>query len=138
GSGDVNQHNKIGGHHEHAGERKAVPFPSGKNADRLEHVVLGEQKAAQDTAQFGIGGARRDGSQVVDQASGRVQFFVLVLREIIGLRIVPQSVLPGGDWLGSGQNLDESGFAGAVYAHQRYPVAALDEEIGVAENQVVA
>ena len=50
----------------------------------------------------------------------------------------PTDLLTGGVRLRSSQDLDERGFACAVDANQRHPVAALDDEIGAAENQVAA
>ena len=61
----------------------------------------------------------------------RVELLVLVLGEVIGLRVVAQGVLAGAHRLGARQDLDQRRFAGAVHAHQRHAVAALDDEIHV-------
>src|ERR1035437_3828126 len=78
-------------------------------------------------AQLGIGGPRSDGGQIVDHASALVEFLVLVLREIVGLGVVAEDVFSRRHRLGAGQNLDHGGLAGAVDAHQRQAVAALDD-----------
>ena len=97
--GGLVEQQEIAGHHEHARQRVAVALAPGEHADGLEDVVLGEQEAAQDAAQFLVGGARRHRSQVVDHAGRRVQLLVLVLREVIGLGVVAQNVLAGGERL---------------------------------------
>ena len=49
-----------------------------------------------------------------------------------------QRILAGGQRLRAGQNLDQRRFAGAVHAHQRDAVAALDDEIHIREHAVIA
>ena len=136
--GGLVEQQEIGGLHEHAGQRVTVSLAAGEDADGLEHIVLGEEKAAQDAAQFGVGGARRDGGKIVDHARLRVELLVLVLGEIIGLRVVAQGVLAGADRLGPGQDLDHGRFARAVDAHQRHAVAALDVKVDAGEDGVIA
>ena len=92
------------------------------------------KKASQQRPQLGIGGSRSRIAQIVEHAPFRVQLLVLILREIIGHRVVSQRVIAGGQRLGPRQQLDQGGFARAVHAHQRDPVAALDNETRAAEN----
>ena len=94
---------------------------------RLENVVFGEQEAAQNAAQLGVGGARSHRGQIVDQARAGVELLVLVLREVVRLGVVPQGVFAGGHRFHSREYFDQRGFAGAVDAHQRHAVAALDD-----------
>ena len=58
--GGLVEQKKISRHHEHAGERVAVALAAREHADALENVVFGKQETAQNAAQFGIVGARRD------------------------------------------------------------------------------
>src|SRR5690242_8344985 len=67
-----------------------------------------------------------------------VELFVLILREVVRLGIVPQHVLAAGDRLDPGEDFDHRRFACSVYPYQRDPVAALDNEIGPAEYEVIA
>ena len=50
----------------------------------------------------------------------------------------PSLYSPCGQRLGLRQQLDQRGFPGAVHAHQRNPVAALDHEIDVAKHFFLA
>ena len=45
---------KFDGMQQHARQGVAVALAAGEHADPLEHVVFGEQKAAQQAAQFGV------------------------------------------------------------------------------------
>ena len=103
--GLVEQHD-VGRHHQHAGQRIAVPLSAGQHADLLEDIVFGEQKRAQNAPQLGIGGARRHGGQIVDHARVLVEFLVLVLGEIVGLCVVAQNIFAGGHGLGAGEYRD--------------------------------
>ena len=66
------------------------------------------------------------------------EFLVLILREVIRDHIVPQRVRARSQRLRARQQLDHGGLARAVHAHQRHAVAALDDEAGVAENELLA
>src|ERR1035441_8810248 len=135
--GLIEQH-EVGRHHEHAGQGIAIAFAAGKHADGLEDIVFGEEEATEDAAQFGIGGAWSDGRKVVDQARVLVEFLVLVLREIVGLGVVTEEVFPRGHGLGAGQNLDHGGLARALDAHQGDAGGALDDQVAIGKNQVIA
>ncbi len=67
-----------------------------------------------------------------------VELLVLILREVIGLGVVAQGEFARGQRLGAGQQLDQRRFAGAVDAHQRHAVAALDDEIDAGKDLVIA
>ena len=54
-----------------------------------------------------LDGARRHARQIVEHARVRIQFLVLVLREVVGLHVVAQPVFAAGERLGSGQQLDQ-------------------------------
>ena len=67
-----------------------------------------------------------------------VELLVLVLREIIRLDVVPQLQRALGERLDAGQQLDQRRFACAVHTHQRDAIAALDGEVHVAKNFLLA
>ena len=74
-------------------------------------------------------------AEIVEDARVGIEFLVLVLREVIGLRRCGPSVYsPVGQRLGAGQQLDQRRLAGAVHAHQRDAVAALDHEVRRSRN----
>src|SRR5207302_4966840 len=105
-----------------------------EHPDLLKDIVFGEKETAKQAAQLSLGRARRKLAQIVDHASVRIEFLVLVLREIVRLYVVPEAELTVGQRFRAGKQFDQCGFACAVYAHQRDPVAALDHETDVAEN----
>ena len=72
--------------------------------------------------------------EIVDQAGGRVERLVLVLREVIHLHVVSQAKFAGRRRFRAGQQLDERGLAGAVHAHQGDSVAAVDDEAHALED----
>src|ERR1019366_2896004 len=136
--GGLVEEHEVGRHHQHTGQGVAVAFTAGKHADGLEDVVFGEEEAAEDAAQFGIGGARSDGGQIVDEARVLVQLLVLVLGEIVGLGVVTEDVFTGGHGLGAGENPDHGGLTGAIDADQGEAVAALDDQVAIGKDDVIA
>src|SRR5258708_22591375 len=74
----------------------APALAAGKHADLFENIVFGEQKTTEQAAQFCLRRARRGVTEVVDHARVRIQFFVLVLREVVGLNVVAESVFSAG------------------------------------------
>src|SRR5271157_1046568 len=119
---------------QHPRQGITVPLAAREHADRLENVVFGRQEAAQQAAQLGHGFLRRDVGKVVEHSPLRVELFVLVLREIIGLDVVPMMQRARGKRLDAGQQLDERRFAGAVYPDQRDAVSAVNGEAHIAKN----
>ncbi len=62
----------------------------------------------------------------------------MILREIVGRRVVAKRVLARGQRLDAGQNLDQGRFPRAIHTHQSHTVAALDREIHALEHQLRA
>src|SRR4029077_12983499 len=118
---------------QHAEQGVAIALTTGEHADALEHVIGREQKAAQQTSQLGLRGARRNVAEIVEDARIRIEFLVLVLREIIRLNVVAQLVFALSQGLGLRQQFDESRFPGAVHADQGNAVATFDDEIDAAK-----
>ncbi len=77
-------------------------------------------------------------AEVVDHARFGIEFFVLILREVVGLNVVAEFVFALCRLFGSRQQLDEGGFACSIDAHESDAVAALDQKANVAENFFVA
>ena len=84
---------------QHAGQRVTIALSAGEHADGLEYIVFRKQKAAEQAAQLGLGGARRGLKQIVEHARVGVERFVLVLSKIVDIGIVAQPQLAGGGWL---------------------------------------
>ena len=76
---------------EHAGQRVAVALAAGEHAERLEDVVAGEQKAAEQAAQLGLGNfAGRLRLMSSSMRGVGIELLVLVLREIVRRDVVAE------------------------------------------------
>ena len=111
---------------QHPGQRVAVALAAGEHADPLEDVVVGKQEAAEQAAQFGLAGARRRFSKIVEDAGVGIEFLVLILREVVGFDVVAQAVFAVRRRLSAGEQFDQRGLARAVDADQGDAVSALD------------
>src|SRR5437763_11000820 len=119
---------------QHPEQGIAVSLSAGEHADALEHFVRGKKETAEERSQFSFGRPWREVAQVVDDARIWVEFFVLVLREVIGLHVVSEFEFARGERLGLGQKLNQRGFSGAVHTHQGNAVSTLNEEVNVLED----
>ena len=78
---------KLDGRSSMRGQGVAVALAAGEHADALEDVVAGEQEAAEQGAEFdGWEPWVRRSPMIVEHAGVGVEGFVLILREVIGLR----------------------------------------------------
>ena len=111
----------------------AATLAAGEDADLLEHVFVRKQEATEQAAQFGLAGGGRRIAEVIEDPGVGIEFLVLVLCEIVGFHVVAEAVFAVRDLFGSGEQLDQRGFARAVHADQGDAVSALDHEIDVAE-----
>ena len=134
--GRLVEQQEIGRPQQHARQRVAVALAAREHADALEDVVVGKQETAEQGAQARLvaEGRGRDAGEVVEQPRVRIERLVLVLREVVGLHVVPQAEFAGRHRLLAGQQLDERGFARAVHAHQGDAVAAIDDEVHARED----
>src|SRR5882672_3876157 len=121
----------------HLEQRISVTLAAREHADTFEDVVTREQEAAQQATQFGLRGRARLLAQVFQDARLWIEFLVLVLCEVVEVDVVAELEFSGGQRLGVGQQLDQGGLPGSVYADERNPVATLDHEINVVEDVVV-
>src|SRR6185369_16629351 len=83
---------EVRGMEKHFQERIAVSLPTGKDGDALEHFIRRKQEAAQKIAQLSLPRTRRIVSQIVQHASIWIEFFVLVLGEVISLNLMTKLV----------------------------------------------
>src|SRR5450432_1527153 len=123
---------------QHAEQGVAIPLPARQYTDTLEYILGRKQEAAQQAAKFGFGGSGRDLAEVVENARVRVQFFVLILREVVCLDVMSRTIFSSGEWLRPCQQFDKSRFTRPVDAHQCNTVAALDHEADIAKNALFA
>src|SRR5205807_5928537 len=98
---------EIGGMKQQSQQRIPPTFTAREHADSFEYVVGLKQKASQQTAQLGLGRARRKLSQIIENASIRIQFLVLVLCEIVRFHVVPAFIFAGTKGLDGRQQLDK-------------------------------
>ena len=76
---------------QHPRQRVAIALAAGQHADPLEHVVFGEQEAARAgcAARFRRSAATTS-PMIVEHPRVRIEFLVLILREVIGLDVVAE------------------------------------------------
>ena len=94
--------------HEQSKKSIAPALTAREHADALEDVIGLKQEAAQQAAQFGLRRTRRNLLEVVKNARVGIEFFVLILREIVGLDVVSQFVFARAQRFRSRKQLDES------------------------------
>ena len=105
---------------------------------RLKTSSSLKEEAAEEIAEFGLAAARSGGGEIVKDAGIDVELFVLILGEVVGIDIVAESVVAGGEGFGAREEFDEGGFASAVDADESDAVTTLNDEIDVIENALGA
>src|SRR5262249_3158631 len=98
---------KVGRMHQETKQSVAAAFTAGKHADALEDIISLEQETTQQTAQFGLGRARRKVFEVIEDPRVGIEFLILILREVIGFNIVSGLVFAGSQGFGSGKQFDQ-------------------------------
>src|SRR3954471_9959683 len=119
---------------QHAREGIAIALSAREHSQRLENVIVGEEKASQQVAKLGSGGARRDLFQIVKHPTRGGEQLVLILCEIIGLGVMPERVLACRQRFAAVEHADQRRFSSAVWAHKGNSISTIDHEIHVAEN----
>src|SRR5579862_277351 len=112
----------------------ASTLTAGENADLLEDIVFGKQETSQQAAKLGLAATGRGIAEIIDQACVGLELLVLILREVVGLNVVPKAEFAMRCRLGAREKLDQRGPAGSVDADQRYAVSALNHETDIAED----
>ena len=133
--GRLVEQQKIRRAQQHARQRVAIALAARKHADPLEHIVLAEEKTAEQAAQldFGCCAARRRSDRPACVRRGSA-LCIDPARSSPASTLWPSVYVAGGQRLRPGQQLDQRRLAGAVHADQRDTVAALDDEAGALEK----
>src|SRR5215472_1303227 len=103
---------------QHAQQSIAVTFASGEHAYAFENIISGKQKTAEQVAQIGFARRWRYAAEIIENARLLVQLFVLVLRKIIALNVMPDVVLAACQRLDSGKQLDQRRLPCSIHADQ--------------------
>src|SRR5262249_3433853 len=80
---------------QHARQSITIALATGKHADGLEDLVIGEKKTTQQAAEFSLRGARSDRKKIVEQPGLRVERLVLILGKVVDFNVVAEANLAG-------------------------------------------
>src|SRR5581483_5916523 len=119
---------------QHAEQRIPVPLAAREHADALEDIITRKEKTAEQVAQIRLARGGCNPTKIVENAGFLVEFFVLVLGEIIELHVVTKLVLARGERLDSGKEFNKRGLPCPIHSDQRNAIATLDHETCVSEN----
>src|SRR4051812_48380241 len=92
--GRLVQQQEVRGMQQHLQQRITVALAAGEHADFLEYFIRRKQKTAKEVAQFSLAGAGRIVGKIVEDTRIWIQFFVLVLCEVIRLDLMAKLVVP--------------------------------------------
>ena len=127
------------GRHEHLGQGQTRFFAAGEDAYLLfDGIVVAKQEGAQQTALLRHGPFGRDGVDLLQYSVGLGHAFERVLGIVGHTHVGAQIAGAGGGRLQAGDDLHEGGLAGAVGADERHVLAAVELEVDVAVDVLVA
>ena len=127
------------GGYEHLGQGQTRLFAAGEDAYLLfDCVVVAKQEGAQQAALLRHGPLGRDGVDLLQDGVGLGHALERVLGVIGHAHVGAQVAGAGGGRLQSGDDLHERGLAGAVGADERHVLAAVELEVDVAVDVLVA
>ena len=127
------------GRHEHLGERQTRLFTAGEDANLLfDCIVVAKQEGAQQAALLRHGPFGRDGVDLLQDGVGLGHAFERVLGIVGYTHAGAQIAGAGGGRLQAGDDLHEGGLAGAVGADERHVLAAVELEVDIAVDVLVA
>ena len=132
------QHQQVARFEHHAGHRQTRPLAAREDLDLLVDVLAAEQERPQNVAQAGPDVAHGHTVQRVVDREIAVHQIVLILGVIADIDVRPEAHRPFGGRQLADQHACEGRLALAVAAHQRDPVALLDDEIRAAEDMFLA
>ena len=136
--GLVQAQERLGGH-EHFGQGQSRLFASGEDADLLlDCIVVAKQEGAQQAALLRHGPLGRDGVDFLQDGIGLGHALECVLGVAGYTHVCAQIAGAGGGRLQAGENLHERGLAGAVGADERHVLAAVELEVDIAVDVLVA
>jgi hypothetical protein len=93
--GGLVEQQEVGGMQQHFQQRVAIALASGEHADALEDIVSRKKKTAEQAAQLGLRRGGRKFAEIVENARFRIEFLVLVLREVVEMNFVAELVFAG-------------------------------------------
>ena len=126
---------------EQASEREAGFLPAGEYGDALEDVVLAEEEGGQDGAGLLLGELVGLGAQlhhVFEYRGVELEVVAAILGEIAGDDIAAELAFAALNGNHAAENLEQGGLARAVGADEHDALAALDLQVEVAVDDVVA
>ena len=136
--GLVQAQERLGGH-EHLGQGQTCLLATGKDADLLfDGIVVTKQESAQQTALLRHGPLGRDGVDLLQDGVGLGHALERVLGIVGHAHVGAQVAGAGGGRLQAGEDLHEGGLAGTVGADERHMLAAVELEVDVAVDVLVA
>ena len=117
-------------------QRQPAPLASRQAGHRLLGVRAGEQEAPEQGA--GLAGREPGGALRRLQHGALLAHLLGVLREVAQLHVVTRAQLAVLERPLARQRLDQRGLAGPVRAHQGHVLAALEPQLGLVQEQLVA
>ena len=120
---------------EKTGQRQPASFAAGEDRGLLLHGLSRKQERPQDVADLGEHGERRRVGHGLAHRPGGIE--IVPVRAVVGdPDVVAKFPTPGVQAFLTGDQPDEGGFPGAVRSHEREALAALHDEVHVAEDLV--
>ena len=136
--GLVQAQERLGGH-EHLCQGQTRLFASGEDANLfLDGIVVAKQEGAQQAALLRHGPLGRDGVDLLQDCVGLGHALECVLGVVGHAHVGAQFAGAGGGWLQAGEDLHERGLAGAVGADERNMLTAVELEVDVTVDVLVA
>ena len=128
----------VRGLEQHLREREPVALAAREHRDLLEDVVAREQEAAQDRADHVRHRQRAGRRHLLVHGARRVQHLGLVLREVVEDHVVALEADALVGAVDAGEDPHQRRLAGAVRPDERDAVAALDHQVDVPQDHVLA
>ena len=127
------------GRHEHLGQGQTGLFAAGEDAHLLfDGIVVAKQEGAQQAALLRHGPLGRDGVDLLQDGVGLGHALERVLGVICHTHVGTQIAGAGSGRLQTGDDLHEGGLAGAVGTDERHVLAAVEFEVNIAVDVLVA
>ena len=127
------------GRHEHLGQGQTRFFAAGEDADLLfDCVVIAKQEGAQQAALLRNGPLGRDGVDFLQDGVGLGHAFERVLGIVGHTHVGAQVTGACSGRLQAGDDFHEGGLAGAVRADERHMLAAVEFEVNITVDVLVA
>ena len=127
------------GRHEHLGQGQTGLLSAGEDVYLLlDCVVVAKQEGAQQAALLRHGPLGRDGVDLLQDGVGLGHALERVLGVVGHAHVGAKVAGAGGGWFQASEDLHERGLAGAVRADERHMLAAVELEVDIAVDVLVA